>query len=354
MRLQKRIQSRPWQSTRVQIAQVATRGFFEMVSGPLRSMALTRWGPKQVESEEDEDGDSRLRELGELPEVDDEEHPLGSTLLGDRAEDLALSHAEALPEDLFASVVGLDDEKAVLRACYTSVKPLHAVLVGPPGGAKSVMLDAMSRAPDTMYIVGGNTTPAGLIAILEGEGRPHVLLIDEIEKSTKEFQDSLLSAMSGKLVVAKYHQSSNADIDTRFIGAANSLTDPRHPVSAPLRSRMTELHLQPYDEATRHKVIQSFLVNRHGATQAEADAVANLIAPISADVRDAEQSFLLYRQNPELATRMAARLRAEKQAETGVRVRAHGPIVHAPVAHPVSRATTRATKPTSKIEIARS
>ena len=342
-----------------QIAQVATRGFFEMISGPVRSMALSRFGPKPVaEAEEDDEaGLARLREYGDLPEEIDDEHPLGSTLLGDREADRAEFHATALGEDLFASVVGLDDEKAVLRACYTSPRALHAILVSAPGGAKSVMLDAMSRAPDTMYIVGGNTTPAGLIAILENEStRPHVLLIDEIEKSSKEFQDSLLSAMSGKLVVAKHLQSSNVDIDTRFIGAANSLTDPRHPVSAPLRSRMTELHLQPYDEATRHKVIQSFLVNRLDASPAEADAVANLIAPISADVRDAEQSFLLYRQNPELAQRMAVRLRAEKQAEgEAIRpMRATARVPAMPREVPVSRMATRNTgQKTSKIEVAR-
>ena len=239
-------------------------------------------------------------------------------------------------------MVGLTDEKSVLRACYVAPNPLHAVLVGPPGGAKSVILDELSRAPDTMYIVGGNTTPAGLIAILEPELRPHVLLIDEIEKSSREFQDSLLSAMSGKLVVAKYQQSQNIDIDTRFIGAANSIAG----ISAPLRDRMVELHLKPYTEFERHEIIEQFLTKRKGMSGEDAKAVADMVAPSSSSVRDAEQIAVIYAYDKDLARRRAEALRHDIASGTDTVIPTRQRIPRTPLlAKPVSvpRETIRTT-----------
>jgi len=79
-------------------------------------------------------------------------------------------------------------------------------------------------------------------------------------------------------------------------------------MNSALLSRFLKLDLKPYTVDQRKAVITHFLQQRDGMTAAEAVEVADLVAPRSGDVRDAERIAEVRRTNPELAAKLAARL----------------------------------------------
>jgi holliday junction DNA helicase RuvB len=82
----------------------------------------------------------------------------------------------------FENIVGDDDIKLILNKAILSRKPVHVLLVGKPGCAKTMLLTEIMRSVKECYFtVGSNTTKAGLVNQLF-EKRPKFLLIDEMDK----------------------------------------------------------------------------------------------------------------------------------------------------------------------------
>jgi Holliday junction DNA helicase RuvB len=72
---------------------------------------------------------------------------------------------------------------------------MHLLLTGSPGSTKTMFLIELMRHYKTSYfVVGSNTTKAGLVNQLF-EKRPKYLLIDELEKMSITDQTSLLHLM---------------------------------------------------------------------------------------------------------------------------------------------------------------
>jgi len=64
----------------------------------------------------------------------------------------------------FEEIVGHNDIKRILTSAITSSKPVHVLLVGPPGSAKTMFLIQMLNFLNgSCFIVASNATKAGLV-----------------------------------------------------------------------------------------------------------------------------------------------------------------------------------------------
>jgi holliday junction DNA helicase RuvB len=102
----------------------------------------------------------------------------------------------------FENIVGNNDIELVLNKAILSERPIHVLLVGKPGCAKTMFLtEIMRRLKNSYFTVGSNTTKAGLVNQLFEE-EPKYLLIDELDKMSGNDQVSLLHLMeTWKLVI---------------------------------------------------------------------------------------------------------------------------------------------------------
>jgi DNA replicative helicase MCM subunit Mcm2 (Cdc46/Mcm family) len=85
----------------------------------------------------------------------------------------------------FEEIIGHNDIKRIIVKAIDSNKPVHILLVGSLASAKTMFLtEIMLRFKSSLFVVGRNTTKAGLLNQLF-ESRPKFLLIDELEKMKK-------------------------------------------------------------------------------------------------------------------------------------------------------------------------
>jgi len=100
----------------------------------------------------------------------------------------------------FQGIVGHDDIKLIFQKSIRSKKPVHILLAGSPGSAKTMFLtEIMRHEKPSYFIVGSNTTKAGLMNELF-ERRPKFLLIDELEKMSVKDQTALLHLMKTGII----------------------------------------------------------------------------------------------------------------------------------------------------------
>jgi Holliday junction DNA helicase RuvB len=104
-----------------------------------------------------------------------------------------------------------------------SKRPVHVLLVGSPGSAKTMFLTEMIRHYKTSYfVVGSNTTKAGLLNQLF-ERKPRFLLIDELEKMSVTDQTSLLHLMeTGLISETKINKTRQMELTSWVFATANS------------------------------------------------------------------------------------------------------------------------------------
>ena len=104
-----------------------------------------------------------------------------------------------------------------------SKRPVHILLVGSPGSAKTMFLtEFMRREKSSYFIVGSNTTKAGLVNQLF-ERRPKFLLIDELEKMSITDQTALLHLMeTGIVSETKINKTRQMEISSWVFATANS------------------------------------------------------------------------------------------------------------------------------------
>ena len=100
----------------------------------------------------------------------------------------------------FENITGNDDIKLIINKAILSERPVHVLLMGKPGCAKTMFLMEMVRRLKNSYlIVGSNTTKAGLVNQLF-EKQPKYLLIDELDKMSGSDQVSLLHLMETGII----------------------------------------------------------------------------------------------------------------------------------------------------------
>jgi holliday junction DNA helicase RuvB len=143
----------------------------------------------------------------------------------------------------FENIVGNIDTKLILNKAILSRKPVHVLLIGKPGCAKTMFLtEIMKSFKSSIFLVGSNTTKAGLVNQLF-EQRPKFLLIDELEKMSNTDQTSLLHLMeTGIISETKFRKTRQMQLTSWVFATANSCKK----ISVPLLSRFLVLEIPEY------------------------------------------------------------------------------------------------------------
>jgi Holliday junction DNA helicase RuvB len=142
----------------------------------------------------------------------------------------------------FDEIVGHDDIKQIFAMAILSKRPVHLLLVGLPGSAKTMFLTEIMRHQKASYfVVGSNATKAGLLNQLF-ERRPRFLLIDELEKMGITDQTSLLHLIeTGIISETKVNKTRQMQLTSWVFATANC-----HKIIEPLLSRFVVLEMPEY------------------------------------------------------------------------------------------------------------
>src|SRR6185312_14648939 len=186
-------------------------------------------------------------------------------------------------EQLFEGIVGYHDVKKLFNLSFSSEKPVHILLVGPPASAKTLFMLECMRLERSYFTLGSHSTKSGMIDYLF-EKRPRYLIVDEIEHMPMKDQTALLSLMeTGIVAETKFQKTRNTQLKTWVFATSNG-TDR---MLTPLLSRFVVLHFKPYSFGSFAEVCVHILA-REGVPSdvagAIADAVWNRLK--SKDVRD--------------------------------------------------------------------
>jgi holliday junction DNA helicase RuvB len=161
----------------------------------------------------------------------------------------------ALDDSRFEEIIGHDDIKQIFVKAIHSKRPVHLLLIGPPGSAKTMFLTEIMRQYKAAYfVVGSNTTKAGLINQLF-ERRPRLLLIDELEKMSITDQTALLHLMeTGIISETKINKTRQFELTSWVFATANSCQK----IIEPLLSRFVVLKMPEYtlEEFTEISIIK--------------------------------------------------------------------------------------------------
>ena len=189
-----------------------------------------------------------------------------------------------LPEDFLDVVEGYDDLKEIIRQSITNDEPVHILLVGPPGTAKSLILMEIERLPNSAFITMGTATKAGIRDILLYR-RPRYLIIDEIDKLSDPNDISVLLTLmeSGRLVVTLHKMRADVPMKVWVFAAANTTKT----LPPELLDRFMVFKLKPYSKDEYVRVVTNVLVKRYGKDQELARYIAEKVSEYTTSVREA-------------------------------------------------------------------
>ena len=197
-------------------------------------------------------------------------------------------------DSLFSLVVGQERVKQLMRFALKADQPVHCLLIGPPGCAKSLMLSDIARLPGAEMYVGSTTTRAGLIALLLG-AKPRYLILDEIDKMKDEDRAPLLNLMETGLVTRLQHGVQNrVQMETKVFAGANDVRK----ISDPILSRFAKFELPPYTPREFVDVAKQVLIQREGLGPEMAQLIATEVVQYSLDIRDAVRVARMTGKNP--------------------------------------------------------
>jgi Holliday junction DNA helicase RuvB len=123
-------------------------------------------------------------------------------------------------------------------------KPVHILLVGPPGTSKTMFLEKiLNQYRDRAYFtLGIHSSKAGILNTLF-EKRPRYLLVDEIEQMPLSDQTVLLSLMqSGIISETKVRKTRSTQLETWVFATSNGTKK----LSEALLSRFMVIELEKY------------------------------------------------------------------------------------------------------------
>jgi MoxR-like ATPase len=143
----------------------------------------------------------------------------------------------------FDEIIGHDDIKQIFVKAILSKRPVHVLLVGSPGSAKTMFLTEIMRClKSSLFVVGSNTTKAGLVNQLF-EKIPKFVLIDELEKMNNVDQTSLLHLMeTGIISETKINKTRQTELTSWVFATTNSCKK----IIEPLLSRFFVLEVPEY------------------------------------------------------------------------------------------------------------
>ena len=135
---------------------------------------------------------------------------------------------------IFHKIIGYGGIKRTFLRSLNSEEPVHILLVGPPGQAKTLFLKCILETfgeKKTFFTVGGNASKSGLIDVLF-DMQPKYLLIDEIEHLKPGYQTMLLSLMeTGILTQTMYSKVRYIHLKAWVFATSNSTKRLSEPLS---------------------------------------------------------------------------------------------------------------------------
>ena len=148
-------------------------------------------------------------------------------------------------EQIFEKIVGYEGIKRTFVRSLNAKEPVHILLVGPPGQAKTLFLKCIAGrfGKSAFFTVGGNASKSGLIDVLFYM-QPRYLLVDEIEHLKAEYQTTLLSLMeTGILTQTMHSKVRHLQLKTWVFATSNGTKK----LSQPLLSRFRVMYLNEYE-----------------------------------------------------------------------------------------------------------
>ena len=223
-------------------------------------------------------------------------------------------HNIAPEEKIFPNVVGYPDIKKLLLKSVVSKEPINILLTGPPSSSKTIFLLEMLGGLDQTYFIDAvSASGAGMAEHLFTKNTKY-LLIDEIDKMKKNDQAALLNVMeTGILSETKLKGKTRQKKMKLWIFATSNDVER---LSAPLRSRFMELHLEEYTFEEFIEIVRRLLWKRYGLDVTISEkigyAVWNKIK--SKDVRDAIHIAKLAKSSADVDWLVDVQLRYGKKA----------------------------------------
>lgn len=187
-------------------------------------------------------------------------------------------------EKLFDDIVGYDDVKLIFNYAINSSLPVHILLVGPPGSAKTLFMLEIMKLERSYFTLGSHSTKAGMIDYLF-TNRPRNLIIDEIEYMPIKDQAALLSLMeTGILSETKFEKTRNSLLKTWIFASCNN----EKKLMTPLLSRFVVLYFKKYDYQTFKKISNHMLLKECNHEKDLSDYISSLVwnKLKSRDIRD--------------------------------------------------------------------
>ena len=153
-------------------------------------------------------------------------------------------YLEIQKTQIFDHIVGYDRIKRTFLRSLNSEEPVHFLLVGPPGQAKTMFLKCILEAfgGEAFFTVGGNASKSGLIDV-PFDLHPKYLLIDEIEDLRLDYQTTLLSLMETGILTQTISKKIRQSYLKTWVFATSNGTKR---LSEPLLSRFRVMYLNEY------------------------------------------------------------------------------------------------------------
>jgi len=190
---------------------------------------------------------------------------------------------QELPEDLFDVIEGYEDIKEFIKMSLRAEEPVHVLLVGPPGTAKSLFLMEIERL-GARFITAGTSTKVGIRDIIYDE-LPRILIIDEIDKiaDSKDLSAILTWMESGRIIITKHGLRDERQGKGWVFAACNRLKS----LPPELLDRFQVFHIKPYTKEQFIRVVTGYLTKRKGVPEDLARYIAEKVQEYSVSVREA-------------------------------------------------------------------
>jgi replication-associated recombination protein RarA len=141
-------------------------------------------------------------------------------------------------------LIMLDDIKDIVRRVLDAEDNYNLIFIGPPASSKTLFLLGILESKNGVYFDGSNTTNR-LLDVLE-QKRPKIICIDEVDKTSRQFQNQLLNFIeSGRVKIDQQKRQYDFQIKgAKVFATCNEINR----LSKPLASRFHKLFLSRYTE----------------------------------------------------------------------------------------------------------
>src|ERR671923_94181 len=155
---------------------------------------------------------------------------------------------------------------------FSSEKPVHMLLVGPPASGKTLFMLSCMKLERSYFTLGSHSTKSGMIEYLF-EKRPRYLIIDEIEHMPLKDQTALLSLMeTGIVAETKFQKTRNTQLKIWVFATSNGTEK----MLTPLLSRFMVLHFKQYSFGSFQEVC-THILSREGVLPEVSAVIAEAV-----------------------------------------------------------------------------